>query len=300
MKMIYKYRKYDRYAFNELAYGKLYGCRPDCLNDPFDSFVNFSFTDIYDKLTNKEKINELFKTYEIRRENKKDNQEDFLYKLFNLFINSFYVFSFSKTSTNPILWAHYANNYSGVSLGYDENEINSLINNRYLNNEQKKFANKFRIQDVTYTDELNIEDIINKLDGLFGLLKIKNLKDFSLKDEPKAFEYFMENWFDLVFFKKTKIWSAEEECRLVIPNLLIKENPKDSHCGISQVNAKEVCFPKHISLEARYTIYNVCDKKQIKMNELFMYAGESGFGLTCKEIPKGLIDMILNSPLTIG
>ena len=55
--------------------------------------------------------------------------------------NEAYILSLSQTYDNPVLWAHYAENHSGVCIGVDENEIETTLAD--LNLEWRKISVKY-------------------------------------------------------------------------------------------------------------------------------------------------------------
>ena len=103
--MLYKYYPLTPYNLDALKVGYFYFSKAKCLNDPFDMTFGLLSQNIINKLysddSQKELASEKMKNYG--------------------------VCCFSEKWNNNILWAYYANNYSGFVVGYDETLFHKIM-----------------------------------------------------------------------------------------------------------------------------------------------------------------------------
>lgn len=124
--MLYKYVAWNNYAKENLEESKLRYNTPEQFNDPFDSFPRI-------ELTSKERAG-IVKICEeddgVSEKFISDMPDNLLLTIFNNMDKSslnntkYGVTCFSKKNDNILMWSHYANNHTGICLGFeiDENE----------------------------------------------------------------------------------------------------------------------------------------------------------------------------------
>ncbi len=108
MAVVYKYYPPTEYTKDALLKGYFFFCKAKSQNDPFEA----SF-----KLVN----NPEFRDYLIKKSNVDPNADQVM--------GNYGICCFSTENNNKHLWAHYAANYSGIVIGYDDVAFNSFYSN---------------------------------------------------------------------------------------------------------------------------------------------------------------------------
>ncbi|WP_338429335.1 DUF2971 domain-containing protein [Aeromonas jandaei] len=144
-------------------------------------------------------------------------------------VNELGVVSFSETSRNLLMWAHYANEHRGMCIGFDPNVLNSLDKYGY---DSESYA--------FYPIKINYDNL---------RVDIHNLPE----------ELSAESIARKVLTTKSDDWIYEKEHRCIVPigwsdsALLIKDNYKVDE-ALSMMNAcvnpctKEIIAPTHQNL----------------------------------------------------
>lgn len=307
--MIYKYRKFDEYTFEELAQSKIYGSLPSILNDPFDSLMNYDFRDIYQSISNQEKFENLYKIYLKTRpapekfdpsDNSylEDERNKFVDYIFLLLRSSFYVFCFSDSPTNTVLWAHYADSYKGIVLSYDAKKLNDCASS-YCKGmiENDNFLKQFSIRPIEYLSNLNVskEELIADFEKIIDCLSEKDLKEMNLQENTELFTAYMKNFFNISFFTKTIPWQYEGEWRLVLPCFVLdKRKCKNGHCEMEDINPCRIFFSKNITDKDKYCALSLAEKKNINVYQIEAVSKQTDVGLKGKRLSNQMVETILS------
>lgn len=187
--ILYRYRPLSSSLANTLTEitGMIWLSRAEGLNDPFDG-LNYA---------------QKYKGF-LREE-----------KRLNIPIEHIWsIACFTSKWDNPTMWAHYADNYKGICLGYDKKELDNQINRIKRN-----------INNLSYTTK-----------GAF-LNPMKYVTDI-----PKTFLSSIEP-----LTIKTKHWKYEKEWRIGLLELYGNANIKDNGTPHFIKNAlKEIIYTEHI------------------------------------------------------
>lgn len=207
---LFKYRNFEKYTILSLLNKGLWLPKPSQLNDPFDvqfklndadvSFQQFkdSFVHFQSWYFDKYKKRIKYNTFDLLFENNKPtyelkNKVRLFQKYWNSNCEKYGIFSLSETSTNSTMWSHYADNHSGICIGYDPKKLFYQSPNNAIE----------WLKKVTYEDELNIIRNAYLLYAQIGMGIDKN-----------AFNDFFRNMLSI----KSKDWSYEQEWRFYFPN----------------------------------------------------------------------------------
>ncbi|MFQ2507268.1 DUF2971 domain-containing protein [Aeromonas caviae] len=154
MRTLYKYTTYRNLDF--LRDPTLRISIPKQLNDPFESHIS-----------------ENFMSY-ILNIHSSTNMKDFLWAVpivTNRKIEEFGIVSFSETSRNSLMWAHYADEHNGLCIGMDDDVLSSLNEN----NSSPEYSALFPIK-VDY-DSLRFDSLekgVGVIQTIFKLLTRKS------------------------------------------------------------------------------------------------------------------------------
>ena len=214
--MIYKYYPCTAdYTKEMFETGYFYFATPPNSNDPWDTNLVFikNYPDFVEELESSPvskvfpSVNEFIKTFE-----------------------EYGICCFSEEQDNEHLWSLYANNYSGLCLGFDENKCANekqdglrLYFNCQLDIdiilEHVKYKPKFLNLDkiVGYNDNGNAELKIWEKDEL------RKQEDCTLEKLMSDHKYFEKIISEIFTTKKKKIWATEKEIRLILPRSGVKK-----------------------------------------------------------------------------
>lgn len=111
--------------------------------------------------------------------------------------NLAYLKSFSEDSNNLLMWAHYANNYSGMCVEYDFSKLpKELI---------------YHLFPVIYSNKRHPNSSLE-----FAISDLYNLKsDNDATDGPQDDYFWLKDTMHL-FLNKSEVWSYEKEWRIVV------------------------------------------------------------------------------------
>lgn len=191
--MIYKYYSGNSYSLESLKKQEFWFSKPTEFNDPFD--CNMDILDNYPAFKEK-----LFQ------------KSPDLIKSFQDAVKHFGICCFSDEGDNMHLWSLYANSYKGFALEFDETEFEDYFSNL--------FSAKCNLLSAKYTETLlNLDNgsIVEKnieSDGTENGTISKPVASFLA--DSKKFDKLLEY---LICQKNEKIWSVENEKRLIIGGL---------------------------------------------------------------------------------
>lgn len=207
MSTIYKYYAPTEYNLDALINEYFWFSKRAYLNDPFD--MNLQILNIFPKF--------------------KELLESHGYDLdkYNKIVDDFAICCFTKDPDNQHFWSLYAGNFQGWCLELDKynlvNPINGVPNKLY---------------DVIYLDETP------NLDNKFQRLEIEKDEDGNVKSETIAGLLYNEKKQEELFtyllrIKNRDIWSAEEECRLILGNIYLMTHKQHSNANGYRIPWKE-------------------------------------------------------------
>lgn len=197
--ILYKYYPCNRNTFLALSVNGLWCSKYSKMNDPFECLATLERT------FKKEEI-EKFKTKLIDSGNQNYNEfllydDETMTKVINAFrkkpLELYSFCSFSEDPNNILMWTHYANNHSGIVVGF---EFPELENNNNL-------------QKVNYRNKLQNIEIANYADFILGnadeyLDEI--LTDFSIKSEHWSYEKEWRIWRDKEGYYRYNLGNIKE------------------------------------------------------------------------------------------
>ena len=210
-KIFYKYKQINDHTLDSLKNKYFYYSRQEQLDDPFDMYTPV------DILKTDEEIREYFKRdpviaakYTVDTFKKKQAASEFNEEYHNKFFQvnqMFHVFSLTPINDNDAMWALYAENYSGIAIGYEvlnepDNKYSiSLGIKREINNQMKFLLQQGKDR---FYENPDLRIVLFPID-----YDISKLKKFTpLCTDP--YEMLDNN------FIKKPIWSFEKEYRSVI------------------------------------------------------------------------------------
>ncbi|MCF5849868.1 DUF2971 domain-containing protein [Aeromonas veronii] len=165
---------------------------PSQLNDPFESLLPSDIEKMISELLESEASENLRKKY---------STEDISDSFLNLFAQ-FGIVSLSETQRNLLMWAHYANEHTGICIGYDSNKI-------FENNEQPQKVNYSNVR----CDE---SDNLNNMKDLDDLLQFILNKVLHTKGDDWIYEKEFRYLLLLSEFNKIKVLNNDNN---IIPRL---------------------------------------------------------------------------------
>jgi len=115
------------------------------------------------------------------------------------------VLCFASKNDNLLMWAHYANNHSGICIEFDRTA--DFFNGKYKN-----------------ATELMGEKIKDRYQNIGVIRHVEYQIERPTYIEPSKLEYDTESW-----FIKSPEWKYEEEQRLLLPLDLAKKNLRTEH-----------------------------------------------------------------------
>lgn len=291
--MLYKYAPWqekdeNNFTRKNIEGSKLYFSTPDSFNDPFDNAPSYNISS--------ESRNTLLDIY-IQDDNSNFN-DSFIKEAHNMSASAFNIIfkhsdynklnnakrgitCFSKDKANILMWSHYANNHSGVCLGFDINESDEhLINFFDETKNQKLFPNgkACRLLPIQYVS-FDKRPSIDMTDERESLLKILTCKSDLWKYEQEI--RIMIHSYDQIIFPQTLyyrsdclkeiICGANMKLKTFIRlNNFIKRLPNTSNISIFIAILSESAYKlliKKLNLESLQMIsknyYNLCSPDEI-------------------------------------
>lgn len=142
----YKYKTINDNTLDSLQNKYFYYSRQEQLDDPFDMYTPVDILRTDDEIREYFRRDpELASKYTVDSFRKKQEASEFDEDYHNKFLKAnqmFHVLSLTPLNDNDAMWALYANNYSGIAIGY---KVLEEVNNKYsISLGQKRPINKQR------------------------------------------------------------------------------------------------------------------------------------------------------------
>lgn len=177
--VLYKYRSINKFTLDTLVSNQIYFSTPAKFNDPFDTKCSFS------KTIEKASYDEAIKIFG------SDAEDMHLFKadgLINATTEEFIqelsqkgILSLCETKNNQLLWAHYAADHTGICIGFEVSNENSLGDSKHTHK-------------VNYTES-------------YPSISQRSLGSPRHRKEAQH----------RVLHTKSKLWSYEQEWRCIYP-----------------------------------------------------------------------------------
>lgn len=269
---VYKYMSLNDYDIQNIIKGKIYLQTAKNFNDVFDTVAYIDEVKFKEFLSAQD-VSFFKSIYPELEGMDKTEIIDILYDYqVSGFKSQFVITCFSRSSTSPMMWGKYTNNYQGCMIEYDSQEILnatynflkenitltksesiSIIDYLYLYNS----VNYKQIRpDVTETLLEEYNNFFGEQEDILGLLKIDKFKN-------DKWLLTMINY----YFTKSKAWEYEKEFRLAIRNLnYILDNPNKDYNMISiDVNPVSITITMQTSETHKYILFNYCRDRNIEL-----------------------------------
>src|SRR5690606_35596928 len=249
----YKYYTADT-ALTVLTNDTLQFSHPSVFNDPFDcnvSLFEFEKEEIKGFTRNtikKHKGNDFYERFRLHRNFSQKPTEvarEEMKKIFEGENSNRGVTCFSRNSTNLLMWAHYADNHTGVCIGYD---LLALIE---------------------YITAINKESCLLPVDYQKKITLLKNFSDLEA----------IMAWFRT----KNEVWHYEEEIRLISRPLAFDENNR-FYFTIPTEIIKEVQFGSAICTDKKKELTTILKCRYPHVNLYDIRPDYNTFTLSKQEI----------------
>jgi len=211
-RLVYKYRSFSPRALEILTSKKLYFPRPDQLNDPLDCQINIQA----EYKRTESALSQRFSGEELNRKaflllvlnshrfiGKQVGKRISLNEALQMWIGQRGIFSLSKTPTDALLWAHYADGHKGLCLGFDP--------------EKMGLAGKPRMGSVEYVPAPRYTELFLSLVEEIGEFVKPWEEKHSFPDEvgDQFYTHQISRISTETLFVKSEKWKYEEEFRIV-------------------------------------------------------------------------------------
>lgn len=281
--MLYKYRSLSTnadpynpdnktprdYTLDLLRDNEFYFSSPDQFNDPFDCYIPdfvlknkadwINLADFMKEVTGNDAIKESIintgKHYAFDSESSappntplhiKENLKNIKKTTLR---EGHRIFSLSKNKDNILMWAHYADSFSGICLGFETKTTSKYIYSKKI----MAFAELVR-------DPISYNDTLSKYLECYKVkyknnnkLPIDNNNIKALTSYPAQFDKTIKK----LLTRKHKQWKYEDEYRLITNTDII--NPSTNKLKFDKAILKEIIFGFNLSTDNIETI-----KKEIK------------------------------------
>ena len=220
--MVYKYYPFNDNTKDALSKNYLFFSKASKLNDPYDTSSMLLTDEFYENLT------KIYRNAKLP----KDLQIPFLKKTFKV-MDNYGICSFSKSEDNMHLWALYADKFSGIVVGFDEEELKDLsyhngiiplMNTEYVKNWPRSYK----------SDTFNY----SFYNGEHQTYQIRHC--FEGNESGRILEYF----FHYLCTVKSNSWKEEKEVRLVASYRFLQELNKKHLYNVEKTDVGyKVPFP---------------------------------------------------------
>ncbi|MDR4492922.1 MAG: DUF2971 domain-containing protein [Hyphomicrobiaceae bacterium] len=211
--IVYKYRGCSRQTWELLLNRKLYFAQPSQLNDPLDSTVDISaeYQRARESIVNSDTDGSMLFLMSFLGEyyffeNKESGQNLSLHEAIPQFISPLGILAFSKTSTDALLWAHYADGHRGLCLGFDANELSN----------EPSWKDVFIKDEISYWDTPPYVDVFQ---SLAEKLRMYLAPSGEIAWPENARETFKEIYIEALIrsslLAKSNNWEYEQEYRMI-------------------------------------------------------------------------------------
>jgi len=244
IKVLYKYRGFNENTLSLLTKNVHCFSAPKYFNDPFDAFIENTTT------FNKKQLKKYFKN--ISNGINKYKTNDFEYKLFDeeqLDTTDFRILSLSKAWNNQLMWSHYANNQTGICIGFKIHQIagENLLKCNY---------NDFILENEPFL-KLLFDTFHECYIPVGRVLYTKNRIGYNILNENLYSRILMAK----SLFYKNKDWKYEQEYRSVIPKENLSSHlMNDDERSLIRFDPKEICeitFGLLTSESDKKTVYDI-------------------------------------------
>lgn len=220
--MVYKYYPFNDYTRDALFKNYLFFSKASRLNDPYDTSSMLLTDEFYENLIRVFHKAKLPKYMQIPQ----------LKEIFKV-MDDYGICSFSKTEDNMHLWALYADKFSGIVIGFDEEKL-------------KDFSYNNRIIPLMNTDYVK-KWPHSYHDGTFNLKYYKASQQkyqirhcFEGSDRDRVLDYY----FQYLCTVKSNSWEEEKEVRLVASYRFLQELNENHLYNVEKTDAGyKVPFP---------------------------------------------------------
>jgi len=162
------------------------------------------------------------------------------------------VICFTSREDNLLMWAHYANNHTGICIEFDATA--------YFFNGQYKDSCKGLFGDGTTPDPY---------ETIGELKEVHYSKKRPLFIDPSELSNYTDFW-----FTKSEDWSYEEEYRILLPVEHAVEHETDKGniwvYSIDKKNIKSVILGCQMTKKTKDELYSICSSLGIKLREAFV------------------------------
>ena len=240
MAVVYKYYPPNDNTWDALLKGYLFFNKVSKQNDPYDASLQLIQSKEYMKRLEKVGMH--------------PNAENIM--------KDYGTCSFAKSKDNKHLWTFYAENYSGLTIGFDEDGLINLA---------QDFMADIPYVKVTYTDEIpQVDDMDATFQPLYisPNLKVKPIKfsDAVKNDVNNDHRKDREHLFVfLCSLKEKATWHPEEETRLIAATRIMFDKSRLQKRGLVYLdNGYKIPFPKEIVKEIIIGHNSKFEKKKMK------------------------------------
>lgn len=253
---LFKYYSPKKYNFSAVAQQKLFFSHPSNLNDPYDTTIlNIK---AYPGFCQTLQIDEKTLTANLNK-------------------HAICCFSKGEKADNRHLWAFYASNYEGFAVEYDSNAIENNV--------------LLQLFDVDYRDlPLNLD----------GNDTFRIVQSFSLEQDIEAYSVrnnhtdshiqidrkWPEKLFQELHLQKEKsIWEKENECRLIIGNVISNNIESRLSKSFKRIGNKGIMYRIPVPAIKSITIgYRITEKNKRRITKIASKLGVPLFQATpCTE-----------------
>ena len=255
-KKLYRYRQLNHYTLSALSTGELWGSLGTEMEDKDDCSVSI------------EKITKKYKNAEIL---KLKNRFTEYYRMAK------YLICLTPFNNSSYMWERYADNYKGFVVEYDTEELLRSINNFLIEvygDTKFSYKNDFIIKDALINNDLGIARV-SYTDTPLDMSEhieyyIKNLNKINNEEPSEATikNNLLVN--EKVVSIKLKSFSDENEIRIILPSKYNFETSSleiTRHKALLKIEPKSIVLGKNMESSSRKVIFDIANKKGIKIIE---------------------------------
>jgi hypothetical protein len=186
MDIYYKYRTYSPRALEMLTKREVYFASPDQLNDPYDCRISIRRA-LEEAITNAVRNGNGKLQSKLERFRKIAH----VYEKMEEDLGKVGVLSLSRTPTNVVMWAHYAENHQGFCAGFHLSE--------------------------KFTTHRNSEGIVGITDVAYPIASpfVEFFEEIAQLERPPAWEEFWQTLLSTGMVAKAEPWAYEKEVRVL-------------------------------------------------------------------------------------
>lgn len=278
--MLYKYASWqeeddDNFTRKNIEDSALYFNTPDSFNDPFDNAPSYDISSESRRALINRFVQDNRGKYDVDLLAEVSNIPDSAFnKIFkSTDFNKFHIAKrgitcFSRDNANILMWSHYANNHSGVCLGFDIDESDEhLVNFLDETNNQRLFPNgkACKLLPITY-------------------VPVAARPSIDTTDEQKS-------WTKILTFK-SDLWKYEQEVRIMVHSYDQIIFPRTLHYKPDCL--KEIICGANMKLKTFIDLKNFIEKLPNAKNISISVAtlSDSAYKLLIKKLDSESLEMI--------